>query len=353
MSRPNRGACPNKECKDHGIQGRENVVPHGFFKSKIGKRRRYRCTSCSKTFSSNTGTPYHRIQHSRDAFDHVVQLSVEGVNRSAIARVCGRSWDTVARWIERACRSAANFNDKHTRDFELTELQADEIRTFVQSKKRVRWIFTAMEVSSRLWTSTVVGRRSYRNTRDLISDTTRRARDPESPLITTDGFVFYSRVVREIYGGACVYGQVVKTWRKNGVSTVDRVRVIGSRRQFANALATSEDSEKLNTSFIERQNLTIRQGSAYLCRRSLCHAKSEETLAEHLELQRCYQNFIRPHRSLKFGKITRTPAMQAGLATKALTFREIFFLAMVELLFDFKSRTSDLSNVGNRLRMAA
>lgn len=196
-----------------------------------------------------------------------------------------------------------------------------------------------MEVSSRLWTSTVVGRRSYRNTKELISDTTSRARDPESPLITTDGFVFYARVVREIYGGACVYGQVVKTWRKNGVGTVERVQVIGSRRQFANALATSEDSEKLNTSFIERQNLTIRQGSAYLCRRTLCHAKSEEKLVDHLELQRCYQNFIRPHRALKFGKITRTPAMQAGLATRAFTFREIFLLAITFL---------DLARAGER-----
>ncbi len=203
-----------------------------------------------------------------------------------------------------------------------------EIRTFVQSKKYVRWIFTAMEVSSRLWTSTVVGRRSYRNTRSLISDTTRRARDPERPLITTDGFEYYARVVREIYGRTCVYGQVIKKWRKNGVSKVNRSVVIGTRRQLEEALEGSEDSEKLNTSFIERQNLTIRHGSAYLSRRSLCHAKSEERLVQHLELQRCYQNFVRRHSSLKFGKVTRTPAMQAGLVKRALTFREIFLLAI-------------------------
>ncbi len=97
-----------------------------------------------------------------------------------------------------------------------------------------------MEVSSRLWTSTVVGRRSYQNTRDLISDTTRRARDPQLPLITSDGFEYYARVEREIYGNACFYGQVVKTWRKNGVSKVERRVVIGSRRQLADALAISE-----------------------------------------------------------------------------------------------------------------
>ena len=76
---------------------------------------------------------------------------------------------------------------------------------------------------------------------------------------------------------------------------------------------TPEDSSTLNTSFIERLNLTIRQGSAYLRRRSPCHARAKETLEDHLELLRCYYNFVRPHRALKFGRETRTPAMQAGL----------------------------------------
>jgi len=80
----------------------------------------------------------------------------------------------------------------------------------------------------------------------------------------------------------------------------------------------------LNTSFIERLNLTIRQSLAYLARRTLCHARSKEKLEEHLELVRCHYNFVRPHRALRFGRETRTPAMQAGLATWRLTFREIF-----------------------------
>ena len=80
----------------------------------------------------------------------------------------------------------------------------------------------------------------------------------------------------------------------------------------------------MNTSFIERLNLTIRQGSAYLRRRSPCHARAKETLEDHLELLRCYYNFVRPHRALKFGQETRTPAMQAGLTTRRLTLREIF-----------------------------
>ena len=81
---------------------------------------------------------------------------------------------------------------------------------------------------------------------------------------------------------------------------------------------------KLNTSFIERLNLTIRQGSAYLYRKSACHARVAENIEHHLNLLRCYYNFMRPHRASRFGQELRTPAMQAGLATKRLSFREIF-----------------------------
>ena len=80
----------------------------------------------------------------------------------------------------------------------------------------------------------------------------------------------------------------------------------------------------MNTSFIERMNLTIRQGSAYLSRRTLSHARSKEKLEEHLELLRCHYNFVRPHGALRFGREVRTPAMQAGLVTRRVTFREVF-----------------------------
>jgi len=79
-----------------------------------------------------------------------------------------------------------------------------------------------------------------------------------------------------------------------------------------------------------RLNLTLRAGSAYLHRRSPCHARKERCLEEHLELLRCHYNFIRPHRALRFGKVTRTPAMQAGLAERRYSFRDIFGLVVPE-----------------------
>jgi hypothetical protein len=100
--------------------------------------------------------------------------------------------------------------------------------------------------------------------------------------------------------------------------------VLGGEWRLEQALRHSEDSVKLNTSFVERLNLSIRQGSAYLGRRTICQARWKQRLEDHLELFRCYYNFIRPHKALKFGREVRTPAMQGGLTRRQLTFRDIF-----------------------------
>ena len=144
------------------------------------------------------------------------------------------------------------------------------------------------------------------------------------PLIVTDGFAFYGKVIGRVFGPAALYAQVIKTRRHDRVVRVDRRTVIGAVWRFDDALTRSEDSSTVNTSFIERLNLTIRQSSAYLGRRTLAHARSTDTLDAHLELLRCYYNFVRPHGALKFGRETRTPAMQAGLAARRLTLRDIF-----------------------------
>ena len=216
------------------------------------------------------------------------------------------------------------FNHKRIVGFAVEELQADEIRSFAGSKDRQAWIFAAIEVWSRLWPSTVVGRRSYRNTLALVRDVADRMDFESLPLIVTDGFDFYEKVVRRVFGSAALYGQVLKTRRNDRIVKVERRELMGATWRFEEVLKNSEDSSTLNTSFIERLNLTIRQSSAYLSRRTLSHARSEEKLEDHLELLRCHYNFVRPHGALKFGRETRTPAMQAGLTKRRLTLREVF-----------------------------
>jgi len=189
--------CLNPACTFHGTVGCENIVRHGFYRTRSGKRRRYRCVRCAKTFSSTKGTPYYRLQHRRATFDAVVALRVEGVSISAVARVEGLAWNTVARWLENAGDVCRAFNQRRTAGFGVEELQADEIRSFAGGKTRPTWIFVAIEVWSRLWPSTVTGRRSYRNTLALLRDVAKRMDFERLPLIVTDGFDFYQKSVTE------------------------------------------------------------------------------------------------------------------------------------------------------------
>ena len=324
-------ACSKPGCDNFGKQG-INIGGHGWFTTKSGRRRRYRCKICGRTVSTNTGTAYSGLRCTRREFDQVASLRVEGMSISATARVTGRSRNTIARWLERASTAAERFNRQMLRDFEIVELQADELYTFIGTKARPMWLFTTIEVSSRLWAGSVVGRRSYRNTKAVLNDVILRGRLVGFPLIVTDGFEYYFAVIRRLMSHACVYGQVIKTRRNNRVVRVERRVKIGTARRLKDALLESEDSENLNTSFVERLNLTLRQGSAYLRRRSPCHARCEDQLREHVELLRCHYTFVRPHRALKFGRETRTPAMQAGLATRRLTFREVFVCLPPSLL---------------------
>ena len=138
-------SCQNESCRLQGTYRQGNVVLHGYSRLKKGRRRRYRCKEYGKTFGATAGTPYKRIQHTMRKFDRVAALSVEGVCKSAIARLEGLSWNTVARWQALAAAAAGKFSDVRTWGYDLTELQLDELATFLQGKKRQTWVFTVIE----------------------------------------------------------------------------------------------------------------------------------------------------------------------------------------------------------------
>ena len=316
--------CPRSACRQRQPQGLTKVIGHGWFRVRHGRRRRYRCLGCGGTFSTRIDTAYYWFRCSIRTFDRVAHMAAEGMSRSAIARIENVGWNTVDRWLTKAADFGQRFNDTRTENIELIELQADEIRTFAPGQARPTWVFTSMEVCSRFWVSTIVGRRSYRNTFALFQDTLARGFMVGVPLIATDGFKFYAHVVRRFFGPVCIYGQVVKTWRKDRVIKVERRPVIGTSRRLETALKFSQDSVRLNTAYIERLNLTLRRSVSYLARRTPGHARCPDRLTSQLELARCHYNWLRPHVGLRFGRQIRTPAMVAGLSHRAPRFRDIF-----------------------------
>ena len=316
--------CQNPDYPLHGVFNEGNIIRHSFYTTSQGRRRRYRCKACGKTFCSTNGTPYYRLHNRRAVFDEVIKMSVHGIGNSAISRIKKLAWGTVARWLELASAAASRFNDRMLKSFEIHELQADEIRTFVNRKTRVFWVLTSLEVWSRLRVSAVVGRRSLRNIKKVISETIQRGQIKKQFLFTTDGFEMYEWAVKRLLFGVCIYGQVIKKRRDNRVVRVDRRLIIGTSIQRERALFNSWDSSTLNTSFIERHNLTVRQGSAYLNRKTPSHARRLRLLEGQVALLMTCYNFVRPHQALKFGNEVRTPAMQAGLVRRRLSFRDIF-----------------------------
>ena len=231
-------------------------------------------------------------------FDEVVRMCVHGIAISTIVRIKRMAWGTVARWLESASTYAQRFN-----------------------------------VWSRLWISAVLGRRNFRNIKRVILNTLERGIVENRFLFTTDGFEVYEWAAKRLHKGVCVYGQVIKKRRENRVVRVDRRLILGTQAELDEALFHSEDYSSLNTSFVERHNLTIRQGCSYLGRRTPCHARRTEFLEGQVALLMAYYNFVRPHSALRFGRTMRTPAMQAGLAKNRLSFREVFTSRAAFLLF--------------------
>ena len=157
----------------------------------------------------------------------------------------------------------------------IEELSIDEIEQIYLPMSRLLNLYVQASQELRAVSSTFLGHRDDKipfivgiaGSVAVGKSTTARvlrallARWPDHPrvdLITTDGFKYYTQVIRQIFGYGCVYDVVMKTRRKDRVVKVDRYRVLGSRWQLEEALLRSEDSSKLNTSFIERLNLTIR-----------------------------------------------------------------------------------------------
>jgi IS1 family transposase len=258
-------------------------------------------------------------------------MTVEGVGISSISRIKCFSWNTISSWQYLACQASSEFNDLKLKGVELIELQADEICTFAGTKKKPMWIFVAIEVWSRMWISKVVGSRNYRNVKTLLNQVINSSRIENPFIFTTDGFEPYSWAAKNLLDSICLYAQVIKKRRKNRVIKVEQRLIIGTKQKMEQLLFESEDSSTINTSFIERLNLTIRQSCAYLGRRTACHSRRKDLLTDNLALQMCYYNFVRQHSALKFGDEIRTPAMQAGLVKKQLSFREIF--TTLEIIF--------------------
>jgi transposase-like protein len=337
---PQAQSCHNADCLARGRAGLGNIRIHSR------AERRYRCTTCGRTFAETRGTPFSRLKKATDTVTIVLTLLCHGCPPQALVAAFGLDERTVAAWRGRAGRHGQHFHEHHVLRgrAELGHVQADELD--VKTVAGRVWMAMAMAVPSRLWLGGVI-----RPKRDLalITAVVRMVRSAARNLVIlvgVDGLASYvtafTRVFRDprragrrgrprrVATAGLRLGRVIKHHAGRCVVGVTRRVARGSSAAIATVLAATGAGTGINTAYIERLNATFRGALSPLVRRGRAIARGAGTLTGGMYRVGCAYNFCWPHESLRVAAGAgeglkwreRTPAMAAGLTDHRWTMRE-------------------------------
>jgi len=254
----------------------------------------------------------------------VLQLLCEGMSIRAIARVTGVSKNTVAKLLNDAGAALGTYQDSAFRDLSCGRVQVDEIWSFTYAKaKNVptakaapewagdTWTWTAIDADTKLVFAVLVGGRDAEYAYEFLSEVRRRVSGPFQ--LTSDGFPGYESAVRHALGAEADYAQLVKTYGappegSTGQRRYSPARLVGARTA---RVSGNPDPAHISTSYVERQNLTMRMHMRRFTRLSNGFSKKVEAHVNAIALHFAYYNFVRIHRTLKV-----TPAMAAGVTDR-------------------------------------
>jgi IS1 family transposase len=253
---------------------------------------------------------------------HVLQLLCEGMSIRAIERTTGASKHTIVRLMNDAGRALGDYQDREFRDLKAKRIQIDEIWSFTYAKQKNvagaksapdwagdTWTWTAIDADSKLVLSWLVGGRDAAYARDFIQDGYERLAGRVQ--ITSDGHGPYKNAIRDIFGIDVDYAQLIKHYGDAPESFKGRY----SPSPFLSATKTRiegrPDPRHVSTSFVERQNLTMRMHMRRFTRLTNGFSKKIEHHANAVALHFAYYNFVRRHQTLRM-----SPAMAAGVTDK-------------------------------------
>ncbi len=315
------------------------------------RERRYRCKRCGKTFAATRGTALYRAHKPHAFVVQVVTLLAHGCPVQAIVAAFGLDERTVARYQAEAgaqCRRVHEHVVGAGR-VALGQVQADELR--VRLVGGVRWVATALAVTSRLWLGGVV---SARRDGPLIRALLQRVRacgPTRAVLLCVDGLASYVTQARRVFREAVRTGargrprlvlpegvliaQVVKRYAKRRVVGVAQRVAQGTGAAVQARLAATQGAGAavINTAYVERLNATFRAHLTTLVRRTRAAARRTAALESGMWLVGACYNFCWPHDSLRYrrratdppgGKwVERTPAQAAGLTDHRWSLHEL------------------------------
>ena len=287
------------------------------------------------------------IRKSEEDFLKVTTLLAYGTPTQAIVHAFKLDERTVANWRERAgIHCEAVHKEKIEQGMlDLIQVQADEI--WVKMKGTVVWVALAIMVSTRLWIAGEVSKKRDSNLTDNLMQQVRRcACSLCAILICTDGFAAYPKSIikafrtkvketpgpgasKKVVWPRLYIGTVIKRTAKRRVIEVVRRMSYGQWRKGKKLIKASKGGKKMNTSFIERFNGTIRERFAPLTRKCRYAAAKITTVHTGIYLIGCVYNFCSPHDELSKSKtkggcgFSCTPAMASGLTDHVWSVKEL------------------------------
>ena len=261
----------------------------------------------------------------------ILRCLVEGNSIRSTARLADVSKNTVNKLLINAGKACSAYQDRMLRDLPCKRIQVDEIWSFVYAKQKNVpmaknapedagdvWTWTAICADTKLVPSWVVGDRSGQTAIEIMDDL--RSRLANRVQLTTDGHKAYLEAVEGAFGGAVDYAQLVKLYGKPTGKD--------SERRYSPAVCTGAkktriegkpDRAHVSTSYVERQNLTMRMGMRRFTRLTNAFSKKVENHAYSVSLHFMYYNFCRQHKLLK----GITPAMAAGVTERLWDIEDI------------------------------
>ena len=359
--------CPNPDCTHYRLINRGNISAISTYLTQSGKRRIFRCSTCEGTFSETRDTVFFDLRTTEEKVMMALKMLLVKVGLSDIGFVLGVTEETVLMWLARAAHKAHEINAHLLRDLPVTEVQLDEMWSFIKRKHAQQagvdgessdlsedgrqWVWISFAPPYRLILAVFVGPRTFESALRLIQMTA--AVVVGVPCFFSDGFSCYLSALIEVYHTLktfaptgkrgrprqpvqephpeLVYGQVVKKKRQGCLKELGYRVCCGAERLAQLGLSIS-------TSLIERLNLTLRHALAPLGRKSWSFCKERTQMRRRVVLFQAFYNFARPHMSLRLplsekapqasGLIQpkwyhRTPGMAAGLTDHVWTFREL------------------------------
>lgn len=260
----------------------------------------------------------------------IIRALVEGNSLRSVSRMTGFARNTISTLLVQIGAAANDYQDRTIRNLTSRRIECDEIWAFVGMKAKTVpderrgeygigdvWTWTAIDPDTKLVPTWLVGDRGPESAAAFMVDLASRLANRIQ--LTTDGHYGYADAVDIAFRGQVDYAMLLKTYGSdpNEERRFSPPVVLSEKRIIVNG---RPDPELISTSYVERQNLTMRMSMRRFTRLTNAFSKKVENHAAMVSLHFLYYNFGRVHSSL--GRLT-TPAMAAGLADHVWTCDEI------------------------------